>query len=324
MDPEKPKSESEDRSPDSRLSAEQRVKRLSGHPPRLTERQRIEARKQRRSGRRLPGKKPSAGAKAGSGADPREGSSMGNPLSRGVRATLTEVRRTAGFLRALLFSGLERVGPALRWLVGGLVGLLSVFRSGLSKLRRLASRAAVLTGGLVVTLDRILTPRRALTLSVSAGVLALIASQFLDFRATEVGQSAYAPIQEITRAPRIDLLTPIDSHSVLLLTVAAVSLAGVIGGAVTGRRAWNLLIVSAGAVVVAVTLAVDLPRGLDVAIAEISYSGVAAVLLSGFWLQLSAGLVLAVGGMGLLLLSGQRRPDRARSRRPRLATESSR
>jgi len=345
MDPEKPKSDSTGEPASRRPSAEQRVERLSrrdpeqenaeksdasgGHetgtgkpdagepdavtakaPPRLTERQRKEAREQRRRGGRSRSRKSSG---AGTGSTHRGATeSSGNPLSRGVRATLVELRRTAGFFRALILAGLDRLGPAVRWLTAALLELLRATGTALSGLGRLLAGAAAGLGKAVVALDRHSTPRRALFVVVGAGIAALVASQFLDFRATEVGQAVYDPIQDITRAPQIDVLNPIDAHWFLLLAVGAIALAGLAGAALTGRRVFSGLIALAGVVTVAVTLLVDLPQGLDTAVAEISYSGVAAVLLSGFWVQLAAGFVLAVGGIGLLAESGQR--DRSGSR----------
>jgi hypothetical protein len=346
MDPEKPKSDSTGEPASDRLSAEQRVERLSGRDreqkdepptrssadketvadgrtgsrrakgepagktPVLTERQRREAREQRRKGGRSRKRGTSATGSAGSGRGPR--AAGGNPLSRGVRATLVELRRTAGFFRALILTGLDRLGPAVRWLTAGLLALFSAAGRALSGLGRLLARASHRLGKAVAVVDRVLTPRRALTTVVAAGIVTLVASQFLDFRAAEVGQAAYDPIQDITRAPRIDVLTPIDAHSFLLLAVALLALGGLIGAAVTGRRALFGLTALAGLLTVAVTLLIDLPKGLDIEVAEISYSGVVAVLLSGFWTQLAAGFVLAVGGLGLLALSGQRSTARAR------------
>ena len=65
----------------------------------------------------------------------------------------------------------------------------------------------------------------------------------------------------------------------------------------------------------AIALLVDLPKGLDVEVASISFEGVAAVILSGFWLQLAAGTVLTATGFGLAALD--RRPAAARARSPR-------
>lgn len=338
MDPEKPKSDSTGERPSERLSAEQRADRLfrreggqkderkpedapkdraagSGGsdkpesdavrtPPRLTERQRREAREQRRQRGRSRSRKASDAGTGSTRLGATDGS--GNPLSRGVRATLVELRRTAGFFRVLILSGLDRLGSAIRWLSTTLLELLRAAGAGLSALGRLLAAAASRLGKAVAVLDRHVTPRRALLGVVAAGIAALTASQFLDFRATEIGQAAYDPIQEIARAPRIDVLTPMDSHSILLLAVGAMALAGLAGTAITSSRVFGGLIAVAGIVTIAVTLLVDLPKGLDIAVAEISYSGVVAVLLSGFWAQLAAGFVLATAGLGLFALSRQR------------------
>jgi hypothetical protein len=287
-------------------------------PPRLTERQRKEAREQRRRAGRSRSRKSTGGRTGAARTRARDGSTPGNPLSRGIRATLVELRRTAGFFGALILTGLDRLGPAVRWLVAGLLALLSAAGTALSALGNLLARAASRLGRALVALDRHVTPRRALIGVVGAGIAALIASQFLDFRATEVGQAAYDPIQDITRAPRLDIQTPMDSHSILLLVVGAMALAGLAGSAITGRRAFGGLIALAGAATIAVALLIDLPKGLDVAVAEISYSGVDAVLLPGFWAQLAAGFVLTTGGLGLLALSGQRSriEDRSDGREP--------
>jgi hypothetical protein len=350
LDPEKPKPESTGGRPSERPSgdpsAEQRVERLSSRgsegqserkgerrsssgakedpakntpgdartakagAPRLTERQRIAAREQRRRGGRNRNRKPSQNSRA-SDRSPRGGS--GNPLSRGIRATLVELRRTGRFFKALILTALDRLGPALRWLSAGLLSLLAAAGGLLSGAVRVLGVAAGRIGHGLVLLDRVATPRRAFFLVAGAGATALIVSQFLDFRATEVGQAAYDPIQEITRAPRIDVQTPIDSHSIMLVLAGAVALAALAGAVLSGRRAFGVLIVLTGIATVAVTLLIDLPNGLDVAVAEISYSGVAAVLLPGFWLQLSAGFVLAASGLGLLALMGRRSTSRERN-----------
>ena len=272
----------------------------SPSPPRLTERQRREAREKRRQerrGGRRPGRRPGSAA-AGSKAP------SGNPLSRGVRATWHEVRRTAGFIWGLFLSGLDRLGPAVRFVAAGLVALLAAARRGLVRLVHAVGTGMSLIGSFLLTLDRFITPRRALVAVAAAAAGALVVSQFTDFRATEIGQTGYDQILDIARAPRTDVITPTAAHSVALLLAAAAALAGIAGFAVTGRRIFAGTVALAGVATVAVSLLIDLPRAFDVGEAEISYSEVAAVLLSGFWIQLGAGLVLAVGGLGLILLAG--------------------
>ncbi len=293
--------------------------REAAAPPRLTERQRIEAREKRRSEGRAPRRRSRA-----PGSGDRPDSPAGNPLSRGIRATWLEVRRTAGFAIGLILSGLEKLGPAFRFLGSTMLALLAAAGRGLAAIGHGLGAALSAIGSLLLALDRVVTPRRALIAVAGGAVIALVASQFTDFRATEIGQAGYDPILEIARAPTTDVLTPADNHSILLLLVAAVAVAAVAGVALTGKRIFALIITLAGAVTVAVSLLIDLPRGLDVGEAEVSYSEVAAVLLSGFWIQLGAGLVLTVGGLGLLVLSGRRQQkpsdsgaEHSRERNPR-------
>lgn len=278
----------------------------SGGPRRLTERQRREARekrRQQRGGRKVRRRSDPSGTRS-------EGPS-GNPLSRGIRATGIEIRRTAGFAWRSILNLLERLGPAVRFVATGLASLVAAAWKGVVRIAH-ASRAAVSQfGRFLLRLNLFFSPRRALILVAAAAVVTLVVSQFTDFRATEIGRAAYDPILDITRAPRTDVLTPTGAHSVLLLLVAAAAIAGVAGVALTGRRVFAATISLAGAATIAVSLLIDLPRGLDLGEAEISYSEAAAILLSGFWIQLGAGLVLTVGGLGLLALAGEKRKTAA-------------
>lgn len=336
MDPEKPKPDTPPGAPSERTSARRRVEKLTdrregetnrpvesdagpasgdGDSPRLTERQRIEARERRRQSRR--GRDRSiAGIK---GATATDRGASGNALSRGVRATRSEVRRTAGYVLGLIVTMIERLGPAVRFVVAGLISGFAAIGRALAGTGRLVARGLTKVGAVLLSIDRIVTPRRTLFVVVVAGVGALAVSQFIDFRATEIGRAGYDPIREIANAPRTDVLNPIGSHSIALLAFAALALTGLAGLLLTGKRLFAGLIALSGVVTIAVSLLVDLPRGLDVAEAEIAYSGVAAVLLSGFWIELAAGLVLATGGAELLLISDRagRRVSGREEMRPR-------
>lgn len=214
---------------------------------------------------------------------------------------------------------IERLGPAVRFVVAGLISGFAAIGRALAGTGRLVARGLTKVGAALLSIDRIVTPRRTLFVVVVAGVGALAVSQFIDFRATEIGRAGYDPIREIANAPRTDVLNPIGSHSIALLAFAALALTGLAGLLLTGKRLFAGLIALSGVVTIAVSLLVDLPRGLDVAEAEIAYSGVAAVLLSGFWIELAAGLVLATGGAELLLISDRagRRVSGREEMRPR-------
>lgn len=275
------------------------------HRPQLTEKQRIEARR-RRAEQRRRGRRSSASSDVPAG---------GNALSRGVRATGTELRRTAVFLGGAVAAGLDRLGPVGRVFRSGLAELVRTLGRGLAVGWRVAGTGLARLGKTVLAANRVVTPRSATIVAAAAGVIALVVSQFLDFRATEIGQPGYLAVQEIARAPRRDLMTPMAAHSVLLLAVGLLALAGLVGAAQTGRRRFGLLIALCGLATIAAGVAIDLPTGLDVTEAEISYTGVAAVLLTGFWLQLAAGAVLAGTGLGLAATGSRPASSPARSRR---------
>ena len=292
----------------------------------LTEKQRIEARRLRRekrrgrgrgraSSRRRPGASESgAGSRSGSGV----GVGGGNPLSRGVRATAREVRRAAGFLLATLLAGLDRLGPILSSLGSAASSLASGAGRSLAALSRATGRALGAAGALLLSVERLMTPRRAAFAVAGAGVVVLAISQFIDFRAIEVGRSGYSAVQEIARAPRIEVQTPMDAHSVLLLAVGLAAAGCLAGLALTGRRIFALGLSVTGLMTIAVALVIDLPKGLDTEEAAIAFTGVAAVLLAGFWLQVAAGVVLATTGM-LLAVVGTGRGSPTRTSRPRRA-----
>lgn len=229
----------------------------------------------------------------------RQRSQPGNALSRGVRATAHEAARTARFLARAVAAAFEATGPVGRRLrelaarVGrGLLALLALLAGALAGLSGLLGQG-------IAWLDRTVTPRRATLAAAALAFIVLAVSQFTDFRATEIGQSGYGGIEDVITAPRVDVRSPMGTHSVLLLIVVVAGAAGLFGAGRSGNRRAAWLVALAGIVTVAVSLAFDLPAALDLKEAAIGYSGASAVLLSGFWMQLSAGVALA--GAGLIL-----------------------
>ena len=268
----------------------------SGRPV-LTEKQRIEARHKRRQTR-------------------KRAPVSGNVLSGGIRATVNEVKRTFSFLGRAVLGGLDRLRPLGGIIVTGLHGLVRATGRGLGRVASLVAAALRVIGRVLLALDRVVTARRGLiAIALSGGVL-LVVSQFLDFKAIEIGQPGYVDVQEITRAPRLEAETPIDSHSLLLVVAGVLAAAAAAAAALSRKRVAGLTLVLAGAVALIVALAIDLPAGLDTADAELAFSGVKGVLLSGFWLELGAGFVLLVSGVGLVLDSPAHKKVRNRQRRP--------
>jgi len=234
------------------------------------------------------------------------------PLLRTRRRGGAAARRTWALvwpllrpLLALLFKGLATVEGALRWLCRALV--------------RGATAAAA-----------VVTPDRAAAAVLIAAAACLVASQFIDYRAVEIGQPGYAGLPQVAKAPTVDVRTAGAAHAYLLVPLGA---AAVVLGAVAlvqERRRIGLLVAGLGLLAAAVTLLLDLPSGLDVGSQSSRFAGASAVLEDGFFAELAAagGMVLA----GLLYyarpcripinLSGRAASARRRRRRPPVSSRA--
>jgi hypothetical protein len=234
--------------------------------------------------------------------------------------------------------GLERAYPPLltawhhgsrearrgaAWLWPRLRPLLAFFFHAIAfgerRVRRVCSllvRAATAAG------ERITPARAAAAVIVVAGAC-LVASQFIDYRAVEIGQPGYAGLPDVAQVPTTDQRTAGAAHLYLLVPVGALTIVlGLLGMRRNARRL-GLLVTALGLLSLAVILLVDLPEGLDEGAQTSRFAGASAVLEDGFYAELAAagGMVLA----GLLYyarpcririsLSG--RAARARRRRPR-------
>ena len=284
--------------------------------PGLTEKQRIEARRARQSRRR---RKPVEG----------------NPLSKGLRATGQEIRRTASFLGNAVIAALAALGPAFSAVGMGLVWLIEQVGKGLKAAHRLARRALAGLGRAVVALDRVITPGRALILIAALAAILLGVSQFKGLGQIEIGQSGYAGFEDLARAPAIDHTTPAGVHTKILVPIAAVAFAAVIVillGSIAStakrfsslRRLAAMVLVAIGILTLVVALLIDLPDAKDTTEASLAYSGVVAVLLSGFWLELAAGAALTVSGIALLFQPAANRAREPRPERSKSSREGSR
>ena len=127
--------------------------------------------------------------------------------------------------------------------------------------------------------------------------LCLGASQFMDFSGVAVGAPEYegdvgapAPIPESAKD------TAGSAHFFVLLPAAVLALV-LIGFAFAGRWRLGGAVALVGLVGIVVSLAVDLPQGLDKGTAGVAYQGAEARLLTGFWLQLASSVVLAASGL---------------------------
>jgi len=216
------------------------------------------------------------------------------PLSRSMR----RLRRVAA-----------SVWRRLRPLAVRLFRLLAWLERRLLRARDLAVRAATRASA-------VLTPRRAICATIVAAAACLAVSQFVDYRAVEVGQPGYAGLPAAS-PPTVAPEEAGEAHSYLLLPVAALAAllallpvrqprrraenrapAAEIGPSAV-RRGW--VVFALGALALAVALLVDMPAGLDTGAEAARFAGAEAVLRDGFYAELAAAAGLMLGGMLLIV-----------------------
>jgi hypothetical protein len=166
--------------------------------------------------------------------------------------------------------------------------------------------------GAVRLAERFATPARSLALVALVAAFAMAGSQFSDYRAVELDAPAYRGLESVAAAPRRDVETPRAAHGIALLAIAGAALLVTVLAMRRNRRLARLL-VALGAGGIAVSLLIDLPRGLREGQVAISYEGARAVLLGAFWVQLSAAVALVV--VGPLLAAEPRRAGVPRASR---------
>jgi hypothetical protein len=172
---------------------------------------------------------------------------------------------------------------------------------GLALLERWLLRASARARHDATRVSAVLTPQRAICLTILAAAGCLVAAQFVDYRAVEVGQSGYAGLPAAS-APTVAGKTAGQAHAFLLVPVAL--LAGFLALVALRndtRRGLGRVIFALGLLSLAVILLVDLPAGLDAGIQASRFSGAKAVLYDGFYAQIAAAVGLMLGGALLVV-----------------------
>jgi hypothetical protein len=224
---------------------------------------------------------------------------------RPIFAALVEVLRIAREMLAI---------PAELWLAAAeLAG--RVVLAAWNLIRPVLVAAIGLGAAAVRAGQRQLTPARAVALVAFGALAALAASQWVDYRGVSVGTEGYAgstgavaPPPDVAREPAG------DAHAWAMLPLAAAG-AVLLAVSLTGRRLAARLLVPLGLAVITISLAIDVPTGLDEGGAAISYQDAEARLLEGFWAQLWSGAtILACGLLLPRMLRAAAEPDRGRRR----------
>jgi hypothetical protein len=204
-------------------------------------------------------------------------------------------------LRRFGRAGHAWAGAAVRWVGRRLrplgVACLRVLgfaerraRAGATRAVRTATRAS-----------RVITPDRAICGVIVASAACLLCSQFVDYRAVEVGEPGYAGLPSSASAPTVAARTPVDAHSYVLVGVAVVAGALGVAAARSGRRQLGRVVFVLGLLSVGVVLLIDRPTGLDLGSQSSLFSGASAVLEEGFYAELAAAGGLMLGGMLLVV-----------------------
>jgi len=239
--------------------------------------------------------------------------------------------------------GLERAYPPLlllwhrlaRWLRRGwawawprLRPLLALFFKALGTGERWIRRGcAILVQG-ATALSRLVSPARAAAFVLIAAGALLVASQFIDYRAVEIGQPGYAGLPQVAQVPTAGARTAGAAHLYLLVPVGVAAMALGALALRRERKRLGLLVTALGLLSLAVILLVDLPHGLDEGKQTSFFSGASAVLEDGFYAELAAAGMMVLAGLLYyarpcrirISLSG--RAASARRRRPRRQASS--
>jgi hypothetical protein len=213
------------------------------------------------------------------------------------------------------------MGPRLRPLGAAL------FRA-IAAGERWARRVGAATARGATRASAVLTPQRAIgAVIVAAGGL-LVASQFLDYRAVEIGQPGYAGLPGVARPPTVDVRTAGDAHAYLLVPIGLLAALLGVRAAARDRRRLGLVVAGLGLVAVAAILLVDLPSGLDEGTQASRFAAATAVLEDGFYAELSAAAGLVLSGLLYyarpcrIRINSSGRAASARRRRPRRRASS--
>jgi len=177
-------------------------------------------------------------------------------------------------------------------------------------------RAWHLAGRALGFAQRAITPARATVAVALLTAVALAGSQWADLSAISVGIDAYIGLEDVAPAPEVSAKTVGSEHAWIGVPLALLAVLLILASA-TGRPKLSLGLVPVGATVVAISILVDRPAGLDEGTEAVAYESVMAELLVGFWAQLVSGAVLILLAPVLYRVIGTQRPEPARRARSR-------
>ena len=166
--------------------------------------------------------------------------------------------------------------------------------------------------------QRAATPARVTVAVALLTAAALIGSQWAELSATSVGVDAYIGVEDVAPAPDVTTKELGSAHAWVGVPLGVIAALLIIGSA-RGRPGLARLLIPLGIVVIAVSLLIDRPEGLDEGSDAVAYESVTAELMTGFWAQLVSGGVLILLALVLTRVlqpsKSASHPARAGSRR---------
>lgn len=152
-------------------------------------------------------------------------------------------------------------------------------------------RAWAAAGRALAWAERTVTPARGAVAAAALVAILLALSQFATYHQVVIGAPEYTEVEAVAPPPPVERADAGSAHLWLGIPLGLLAL-GIVVRSATGRWKAARLLAAVGVAVVAISLAIDMPKGLDEGNAAIVYQGASAELLGGFWMQLMAGVTL--------------------------------
>jgi hypothetical protein len=234
-------------------------------------------------------------------------------------------RAHPGVVRARHYTGL-----GWAWLWPRLRPLLALFFRGVALIERGIRWLCTLLVRLAGAASKAIIPARAAAVVLIAAGACLVVSQFIDYRAVEIGQPGYAGLPQVAHAPTVEARNAGAAHAYLLVPIGVAAVALGLLALLRERHRLGLLVAALGLVSIAVILLVDLPAGLDEGAQASRFAGTTAVLEDGFFAELAAAGGMVLGGLLYyarpcrirISLSGRAASARRRRPRPRASSRA--
>jgi hypothetical protein len=227
--------------------------------------------------------------------------------TRKLRPVFAPVTRFAGWIAPYITGGLMFVLKLFAALIALLAELGAVAGGWLARQTRAAATA---TAGAA---ERHVTPRSTVAFVGIAAAVGLGVAQFFDFHGVAVDAPEYAgEVGSVASAPVVGTETAGSAHLWVLIPIAIAAIVLIVA-TYRGETRLAGAVSLCGLLGLAVSLAIDLPQGLDAGRAGLAFSGSQAVLLQGFWAEVACSAVLMLCG-GLLALYSRDMPAGTRGR----------